>query len=39
MDYRSLGLVMGIVVGLIICVVLFKFFNKDNKIKTKYDEI
>ena len=39
MDFRSLGLGIGIVVGIILCVVLFKFFNKDNKVKTKYDEM
>ena len=39
MDFRSLGLGLGIVVGLLICVVVFKFWNKDGKVKTKYDEM
>ena len=39
MDFRSLGLGIGIVVGILLCVVIFKFFNKDNKVKTKYDEM
>lgn len=32
------GVVVGIVFGLILCVVLFRFANKDKKIKTEYDE-
>ena len=39
MDARSVGLAFGVMVGLILCVVLFKFWNKDGKIKTKYDEM
>ena len=38
MDARSIGLSMGIIVGLILCVVIFKFWNKDGKVRTKYDE-
>ncbi len=34
----SIGMVVGIMVGLVICVILFKFANTDNKIKAKYDE-
>lgn len=32
------GVVVGIIFGLILCVVLFRFANKDKKIKTEYDE-
>ena len=31
MDARSVGLAFGVMVGLILCVVLFKFWNKDGK--------
>ena len=34
----SLGMVMGIMVGLVLCVILFRFANTDKKIKTQYDE-
>ncbi len=34
----SVAVAMGIFVGLIICVALFKFANTDKKIKTQYDE-
>ncbi len=36
--FRASGLTAGLVVGLIICVFLFKYMNKDKKILTKYDE-
>ena len=39
MDFRSIGLATGICVGLVLCVVIFKFWNKDGKVKTKYDEM
>ena len=35
---RAVFLAIGIMVGLIFCVVIFKFANKDHKIKTEYDE-
>ena len=35
---KSAGLAAGIIVGLVICVILFKFMNKDKDLKTKYDE-
>ena len=38
MNYRALGLTIGVTVGLVLCVVIFKFWNKDGKVKTKYDE-
>ena len=34
----SVGMAMGLMVGLVICVVLFKIANKDHKVKTQYDE-
>ncbi|MCR5099227.1 MAG: hypothetical protein K6B14_09795, partial [Lachnospiraceae bacterium] len=34
----SAGMAIGIVVGLIICVFIFKAVNKDHRIKTEYDE-
>ena len=36
--YKSIGVVSGIMIGLIICVILFKFANRDHKAKTEYDE-
>ena len=39
MNPRSAGLAIGLFVGLIICVVIFKYWNKDGKIKTQYDEM
>ncbi len=35
---RILGMASGIFVGIILCVVLFRYANKDKKIKTSYDE-
>ena len=32
------GVVVGVIFALILCVVLFRFANKDKKIKTEYDE-
>lgn len=37
-SYISLALIAGIIVGLLICVVLFIFANNNHKIKTEYDE-
>ena len=37
-EKAAMGVVFGIMVGLVICVGLFKFANKDNKIKSQYDE-
>ncbi len=34
----SVGMAMGIMVGLVICVILFRFANTDKRIKTQYDE-
>ena len=36
--FRSAGLAIGIVVGLIACVFIFRYANKDHKIKSEYDE-
>lgn len=36
--YRTMGVITGLMVGLILCVVLFKFANKDKRTKTEYDE-
>ncbi len=36
--HASVGMLIGLMVGLLICVVLFKFANKDKNIKTQYDE-
>ncbi len=34
----SVSLVAGIIVGLVICVFLFRYMNKDKRVITKYDE-
>ncbi len=36
--YASAGMAFGIMVGLVICVILFKIANKDHKVKSQYDE-
>ena len=36
--FRSAGFVIGIVIGLIACVVLFKISNTNHKSRTEYDE-
>ncbi len=36
--FKSTGVAAGIIVGLVICVVLFKFMNSDSRIATRYDE-
>lgn len=33
------GTAIGIMVGFLICIIVFKFFNKDGKAGTKYDEM
>ena len=35
---RTTGLAVGVLIGLLICVILFKFMNRDKGILTKYDE-
>ena len=34
-----IGLAIGITVGLIICIFVFRYMNKDKKMVTKYDEM
>ncbi len=36
--YKASGVAVGVIVGLVNCVVLFRFMNRDKKIFTKYDE-
>ena len=36
--FRSAGFAIGVVIGLVLVVILFKVANKDHKIKTEYDE-
>ena len=36
--FRSSAAAIGIIVGIIICVFIFKFANKDRKVRTEYDE-
>ncbi|MCR5673812.1 MAG: hypothetical protein K6F87_08895 [Lachnospiraceae bacterium] len=35
---KSVGIATGIIFGLLICLILFRFINRDKKFKTKYDE-
>ena len=39
MNVTMIATATGVVVGLIICAVIFKLMNKDGKMKTKYDEM
>lgn len=34
----SVGMAIGIMVGLVVCVILFRFANTDKRIRTQYDE-
>ena len=36
--FRLAGVAAGLGTGIILCVVLFRYGNKDKKIKTSYDE-
>lgn len=36
--FASAGAAVGLMIGLLICVILFRFANKDKKIRTEYDE-
>ncbi|MCR5134662.1 MAG: hypothetical protein K6B12_03410 [Clostridiales bacterium] len=36
--FKSIGLVVGILLGLLLVVLFSKFANKDNAVKSKYDE-
>ena len=37
-SFATTGLIVGIMVGLIIVVFVLKYINRDNKLKTDYDE-
>ena len=37
-EFRTIGFVIGLLVGLILVTVIFKYANKDKKCKTEYDE-
>ncbi|MCR5422001.1 MAG: hypothetical protein K6E98_13460 [Lachnospiraceae bacterium] len=36
--YRGAGVATGLLIGFIICIILFRFINKDKNLSTKYDE-
>ena len=36
---RSVGLIFGVLIGLLIAVILLRFMNRDHRIKTEYDEM
>jgi len=38
-DWKSFGLALGIIVGVILTVIIVKAFNKDGRFKTRYDEM
>lgn len=38
MNARGMGIFTGVIVGLLICLIIFKVTNKDGRIKTEYDE-
>lgn len=38
-EWKSVGLALGIMVGIILTIIIVKAFNKDGKFKTKYDEM
>ena len=38
MNAKGIGFITGLIVGLILVVILFKYANTDKKIKTEYDE-
>ena len=38
MSARGLGAITGAIIGLILCIVIFKICNKNNKVKSEYDE-
>lgn len=35
---KASGIAFGIIVGLLICVIVFRYVNRDKKLKTHYDE-
>ncbi len=39
MNAKSAGVLVGIVIGLIVSFFAIKFFNRDGKIRTEYDEM
>ena len=38
MNAQGFGFIVGLIVGLILVVILFKYANTDKKVKTEYDE-
>jgi len=36
---RMTGAAVGVAIGLVICVLVFRWFNKDKSVRTKYDEM
>ena len=39
MNGKNIGMAMGLIIGIIISLFVIKAFNKDGKMKTKYDEM
>ena len=39
MNGRGIGFVIGLMIGAVLVVILFRFANTNNKIKTEYDEM
>lgn len=37
-NYKLIGIVSGIMLGLVICFIVFKYSNNNHKAKTEYDE-
>ena len=38
MSTEFIGVLSGIVLGLILCIIIFRVCNKDNRLKSEYDE-
>lgn len=36
--YRLLGVITGMIIGIVVCLVAFRLMNKDKKLRTNYDE-
>ena len=37
--FRSVGLAVGVLVGLVIAVLLLRYMNRDHKVRAEYDEM